>query len=222
MTGVQTCALPIYRRLRASLNILLTTWQRPWCDDTLLPAGRLRDLPSRASAADVVVVTKCPALPNASEQKRWRERLRLRAEQELFFSGIEYEELAIGSRRSPDAGELATANCLLITGIADPAPLLAHVQGLFAQTEHIAFADHHRFTLADLTKLAARFDTFAPAPKMLVTTEKDAARLLSVIPGSPLEGLPLGTIGMRAVILNEPERFATFIRDHVATYPAHH
>ncbi|MFZ1691706.1 MAG: tetraacyldisaccharide 4'-kinase, partial [Flavobacteriales bacterium] len=127
-----------HRRLDAGLNILLTTWQRPWCDDALLPAGRLRDLPSRRKAAQIVVVTKCPDLPSPEEQARWRERLGLSMEQELFFAGIAYEELklAVGSRQSavgsgqsavhqdPIEGDclLPTAHCLLFTGIENPQP----------------------------------------------------------------------------------------------------
>jgi tetraacyldisaccharide 4'-kinase len=218
-----------HRRLRAGLNILLTTWQRPYCDDMLLPVGRLRDLPSRSKAAQVVVVTKCPALPDAAERDRWRHRLGLRDEQALFFSGIAYEQprssVDGGRSKSPSESErtdrTSSINCLLFTGIADPGPLVAHVASIADQMEHIAFSDHHRFTKADLQRLAGRYAKFAPGPKMLATTEKDAARLGSVIAGSALEGLPLATIGMRAIILNEPERFEDLIRRHVATHPAH-
>jgi tetraacyldisaccharide 4'-kinase len=87
--------------------------------------------------------------------------------------------------------------------------------------EHVAFSDHHPFTRTDLQRLADRYANFAAGPKMLVTTEKDAARLSSSIPGSPLDGLPLAVIGMRTIILNEPERFADLIRSHVATHPTH-
>lgn len=214
-----------HRRLDAGLKILLTTWQRPWCDDALLPAGHLRDLPSRRKAADIVVITKCPALPSAEEQQHWRKRLGLADAQDLFFAGIEYEELrlevGIGqslAHQSTLEGE-PTAYCLLFTGIADPQPLLEHLRKI-ATVHHIAFPDHHAFATADLEQLATRFDTFAPGPKTLVTTEKDAARLGS-LKGTPLEGLPLGIIGIRAVILNEPARFADLIRRHVATHPAH-
>jgi tetraacyldisaccharide 4'-kinase len=202
-----------HRRLTPTLAILLTTYQRPWCDDHLVPAGRLRDLPLRRKAAHIVLVSKCPYMPSSGEQVEWRRRLGLRNDQELFFSGIAYSE--------PKSMPPSISNALLFTGIADPAPLAAHTKRLFAHTEHMAFPDHHAFTHSDLAQLAARFDTFAAGPKVLITTEKDAARLRSVIAGSPLEGLPLATIGMRAVILNEPERFATLIRDHVATHPAH-
>ncbi|MBK9147633.1 MAG: tetraacyldisaccharide 4'-kinase [Flavobacteriales bacterium] len=223
-----------HRRLDAGLNILLTTCQRPWCDDALLPAGRLRDLPSRRKSAQVVVVTKCPALPSVQERKRWRERLQLSDGQELFFAGIEYDEPepseavrqaqkagAIGKASTHDPGPLPTApaSCLLFTGIADPQPLLDHLRKT-ATVEHLAFPDHHAFTRADLERIAQRYATFAPGPKSLVTTEKDAARLGS-LKGTPLEGLPLATIGMRAVLLNEPERFAELIRRHAGPHQAH-
>ena len=87
--------------------------------------------------------------------------------------------------------------------------------------EHIAFADHHTFTSADLQRLADRYANFAAGPKLLITTEKDAARLSSSIAGSPLNGLPIGVIGMRTVILNGPERFADLIRHHVSTHRTH-
>lgn len=206
-----------HRPLDAGLNILLTTWQRPYSEDMLVPAGTLRDLPSRAKAAQIVVVTKCPALPDAPERQRWRQRLGLRDDQALFFGGIAYDAPA-GVHAS---GPLTTDSCLLVTGIADPAPLLAHVRGLYKQVEHVAFPDHHAFSPADLARLAARYAKFAPGPKMLVTTEKDATRLGSVIAGSPLDGTPLATIAMRAVILNEPERFADLIRRHVGPHQAH-
>ncbi len=219
-----------HRRLDAGLNILLTTWSRPYCDDALLPAGRLRDLPSRAKAAHVVVVTKCPALPDTAEHARWRARLGLTEGQQSFFAGIGYDAPSIrvvpsdGSKPSEhrsDPGALNRTNCLLFTGIADPAPLVAHLRSISGQVEHVAFSDHHPFTRTDLQRLADRYANFAAGPKMLVTTEKDAARLSSSIEGSPLDGLPLAVIGMRTIILNEPERFAELIRHHVTTHSAH-
>ena len=211
-----------HRRLKAGLNILLTTYQRPWFKDHVLPAGSLRDLPSRAAAAQVVVVTKCTAVPSLEEQVEWRRDLGLNAGQELYFSGIAYEEprLSVGTWRGEPDEPLPTSSYLLFTGIADPGPLVEHLQAKCTNLEHVAFPDHHSFTAADLRALAQRYATFAAGPKTLVTTEKDAARLGS-LQGTPLEGIPLATIGMRTVILNEPERFAALIRDHVATYPPH-
>ncbi|MBK8499578.1 MAG: tetraacyldisaccharide 4'-kinase [Flavobacteriales bacterium] len=211
-----------HRALDAGLNIILTTWQRPWCDDALVPVGRLRDLPSRSSAAQIVVVTKCPDLPAPAEQERWRERLRLREGQDLYFAGIEYTEPMLdmaGDRPTRMPGDKGTDSYLLFTGIADAQPLVDHLK-VGHKVEHIAFPDHHAFTRSDLDGLAARYATFAAGPKMLITTEKDIARLGSAA-GTPLEGIPLATIGMKTVILNEPQRFAQLIRRHVATHTAH-
>ncbi len=210
-----------HRRLDAGLNILLTTARRPYCDDALVPVGTLRDLRARARCAQVVVVTKCPALPTPAEQAVWRERLGLRPHQQLFFAG-----LAHGAPCLPDGRPLAPPpgrehSALVVTGIARPEPLVAHARSLFGRVEHLRFRDHHAFTAADLARLAGRFDTFAPAPKVLITTEKDAARLRPLLADGPLRDLPVATIGIRTVILNEPERFAELLHRHVGTHPAH-
>ncbi len=210
-----------HRPLDAGLNILLTTFQRPYCDDALLPAGTLRDLLSRANAAQVVVVTKCPALPSAEEQLSWRGRLNLKVDQTLFFAGIGYQEerKLDGSPLDVPFGEAMSA--LVFTGIVQPEPFLDHVRSLCGTVEHLAFQDHHDYTPSDLKRLADVFGNFAAGPKTLITTEKDAARLRSVIKGGPLEGISLAVIGMRTIILNEPERFEALIHDHVRTYQAH-
>lgn len=210
-----------HRALDAGLKILLTTWQRPYCNDALIPAGSLRDLRSRAHAADIVVVTKCTEMPTASEQQRWRERLGLKDRQPLFFAGIEYDEPRIAGL-SDGSVQFGQPTCaLLFTGIVQPEPLIMRARSLFGTVEHIAFPDHHPFSPTDLQRLADRYANFATGPKMLVTTEKDAARLSASLAGSPLDELPLAVIGMRTVVLNEPERFADLIQRHVATNPAH-
>ncbi|MEZ4757097.1 MAG: tetraacyldisaccharide 4'-kinase [Flavobacteriales bacterium] len=215
-----------HRALDAGLNILLTTWQRPFCDDALVPAGRLRDLRSRAKAAHLVVVTKCPSLPTPAQQEHWRSRLGLRAHQHLFFAGIAYQaptvvKSAAGAGAPGASTELKTTNALLVTGIADPGPLVEHLQGLFAGVEHSSFSDHHAFSTSDVQSLAARMAKFAAGPKMLITTEKDAVRLLPLLNGGVWDAVHVAVIGMRTVILNEPEHFADLIRRHVATHPAH-
>ncbi|MCB0764741.1 MAG: tetraacyldisaccharide 4'-kinase [Flavobacteriales bacterium] len=210
-----------HRPLNAGLNILLTTAQRPYHDDALLPAGTLRDLRSRARKAHLVVVTKCVDLPDETERAAWRKRLGSSSEQELFFAGIGYADPhpLEPALQLPPSGQGTSA--LVFTGIADPKPFVMHVHSRFGMVEHIAFADHHTFTSADLQRLADRYANFAAGPKLLITTEKDAARLSSSIAGSPLNGLPIGVIGMRTVILNGPERFADLIRHHVSTHRTH-
>ena len=54
-----------YRKLRATVNVVLVDYNRPVHKDALLPLGRLRDIPSRLKAADILIVTKCPAYLDA-------------------------------------------------------------------------------------------------------------------------------------------------------------
>ncbi len=200
-----------HRRLVPDLKILLTTYHRPYFTDALLPVGTLRDLAVRARYADVVVVTKCPAPPPEEDQLLWRRKLGLDPAQELYFSGIEYTDPK-DLRSGAETGPLKEQNLLLVTGIADPAPLLAHLRPRCRQLGHVAFPDHHRFTPGDGRALAAQFSKFAPAPKLLITTEKDATRLSPVINDGPLQDVPLAVIGMRTVIYNGPERFSALIK----------
>jgi tetraacyldisaccharide 4'-kinase len=210
-----------HRRLKAGLNIVLTTFQRPWYRDALLPAGDLRDLPYRARQADAVVVTKCPALPTPEEQYRWRQRLKLAPRTPLFFSGLRHAEPRSVHDPSDPVATGPEASAVLFTGIANAAPLVEHVHRLFGRVHHVAFADHHRFTPNDQARLARLFDTFATGRKTLITTEKDVARLGSALLNGPLEDLPLAVIGVRAEILNEPHAFTALLRSYVATHPAH-
>ena len=57
-----------YKKLHASLNVVLVNSHRPIFEDRLLPFGRLRDLPSRIADADVVIVSKCPREMEAEER----------------------------------------------------------------------------------------------------------------------------------------------------------
>jgi tetraacyldisaccharide 4'-kinase len=226
ITGLKTVVLDDafqHRRLNAGLNILLTTWTKPWFKDHLVPAGTLRDVPSQARRAQVVIVTKCPETPSADTQAVWRRKLRLGKQQHLHFSSYAYDEPRL---LEPDGTigrniDLAHAAVLLLTGIADPAPIVEHVRKLSPEVAHLPFPDHHEFTTGDLQKAAARLATFAAAQKMLVTTEKDVMRLLPHLRTGPLTNIPIAVIGVRAVILNEPERFKQLLIDHVGTHQAH-
>lgn len=212
-----------HRRVQAGLNILLTTWQKPWYKDALVPAGTLRDLASRGAKAEVVIVTKCPKNPTEAEQAVWKRQLGLAPSQQLFFSGLRYAK----PKMLPTAGalekdiDLVGKRCLLLTGIADPAPFAEHVRGLGAAVEHLRFPDHHTFTLADLRKAAERLATFAPGPELLVTTEKDAMRLLPHLHQGPLAKATIVVIAVEAVILNDQDRFTRLLHDHVGTHQAH-
>jgi tetraacyldisaccharide-1-P 4'-kinase len=70
----------------------------------------------------------------------------------------------------------ATAYCILLTGIAHPAPLVQYLQEqLRPPIQRLHFSDHHLFTPSDVRKINAAARRHPDAP--LFTTEKDAMRL---------------------------------------------
>ena len=149
-----------HRRIRCTYNILLTEYDHLYIDDVLLPVGRLRDLPSRALKADMVVVTKCPPAMRPIDRRVISNRMKLPAFQQLVFSTYQYAEL-------PHEG-----NPLVVTGIANPEPLMHYVKAQCPDAGHLRYADHHRFTQRDVDTIlreAQKYD-------YVLTTEKDKVR----------------------------------------------
>lgn len=157
-----------HRYVSPGLNILLTDFAKTYDEDSLLPAGRLRENAKGASRADVIIVTKCPQhLSTAQQTAKITALLAAHPlhpsteELPIFFTTIGYSPI------------LATKEALLITGIANPRPLVEHLQRQGITLKHLAFADHHHFSTADRARIiacAAHYPT-------LFTTEKDFVRL---------------------------------------------
>ncbi|MBR3989652.1 MAG: tetraacyldisaccharide 4'-kinase [Bacteroidales bacterium] len=163
-----------YRRLRATLNIVLVDYNRPVFKDCLLPWGRLRDLPGRLKAAQVVIVTKCPAELSAQEREAWQKDLHLSPEQQLFFTTLQYGT-PLPVFPEADAHYLYAKQCTVLTGIANDAPLRSYLSDTYKIGQHLQFPDHHAYSKADLRTIGRAIQ--ASATSCLFTTEKDAQRL---------------------------------------------
>ena len=163
-----------YRRLQATLNVVLVDFHRPIFKDRLLPWGRLRDLPGRLKAAQVVIVNKCPAELSDQERAQWRKNLKLSSEQSLFFTTLRYgTPLPV----FPDADKhyLYAKQCTVFTGIANDTPLRNYLSDTYKIGQHLQFPDHHAYTRADIRRIAGAVK--ASATSCVFTTEKDAQRL---------------------------------------------
>lgn len=150
-----------HRKLRAGFYILLTSYNNLYVNDYMLPRGLLRDLPSESTRANAVVVTKCPCKMQPIERRIVSNSLRLATYQQLYYSSIIYADVAL------------PATPLLIAGIANPTPLLEHLQQQFPDTELLDFADHHQFTRKDIRLILNK----AAQYECVVTTEKDYMRM---------------------------------------------
>ncbi|MGI4742477.1 MAG: tetraacyldisaccharide 4'-kinase [Janthinobacterium lividum] len=190
-----------HRRVRPTLNILLTELARPFYTDFVLPAGRLRETHAGAARADVVIVTKCPPELSAAAQAAAAAQVRRYARPgvPVLFSAYAYGAPVplTAAARAPALPPLG-APMALLTGIAQPGPLREHLlaAGYVLAAEHI-FPDHHAFTVADLAAVRA---SWQPG-QVIFTTEKDATRLLAPALAAALAGLPVYTIPVRVALL---------------------
>lgn len=166
-----------YRRLIPNLSIVLVDYNRPVFKDKLLPWGRLRDLPVRIYDADVIIVTKCPAQMEDWPHEEFRAKLNLKPEQKLFFTTIKY-----GTPQPvfPEADSRFTyaPRVILVSGIANDAPLRSWLSDTYKISKCLRYGDHHSYTKGDIRAMSAAVKENPTA--CLVTTEKDAQRLRDV------------------------------------------
>lgn len=171
-----------HRYVKPGLSILLTDYNRLLCDDVLMPVGLLREPIEAKSRAQIVIVTKCPHDLKPIDYNIVSKQLNLYPYQQLFFSHFVY-----GSLKPLFAREAATvpsplpvkqgSHVLLLTGIANPTPLKEELIRRGAQVTLVAYADHHNFSAQDLKQIEAQFSKLPIGKRLIVTTEKDAARL---------------------------------------------
>lgn len=171
-----------HRYVKPGLNILLTDYHRLFTEDTLLPAGRLREQPAGKRRANMVVVSKCPQGMKPIEYRVLQRRLDLMPFQKLFFSTLRYgylKGLFNGQILDLDTLKEQKQNVLLVAGIGNPQQLEDDLRKYANHVSVLSFPDHHYFSTRDTKKIASEFEKLSE-PKLIVTTEKDASRLLDL------------------------------------------
>ena len=167
-----------HRYVKPGVNILLVDYHRLIIYDELLPAGRLREQLSGKDRADIVIVTKCPPDLKPMEFRVITKAMNLFPYQQLYFTRLDYAPLRPvfkGEARRREALDKAD-NVLLLTGIASPRQMMVDLRPQCREMVPLTFADHHAFTQADAERINSQFAAL-PKPRLIVTTEKDAARL---------------------------------------------
>lgn len=169
-----------HRYVKPGLSVVLIDYNRPIYSDLLLPAGRLREPASGKKRADILVVTKCPETITPEEQMRIQKRLNPKARQALYFTRFAYGDLyqltSQATRRAIQS--LAEdSEILLVTGIASPLSLINKLSAYTANIHPLTFPDHHDFTEEDVQLIRQKFEQLSPGKRLIITTEKDAARL---------------------------------------------
>jgi tetraacyldisaccharide 4'-kinase len=169
-----------HRYVKAGLNILLVDYNRLITEDALLPAGRLREPQSAKQRAGIVIITKCPRDLSPLDLRMLGRQMDLYPYQRLFFTTLTYGKLRPlngGDKRYALKQIQREVHILLVTGIANPTPLQEELAAYNDHVTPLAFGDHHAFTAGDLQTIRRHFLALPEGRRMIITTEKDAARL---------------------------------------------
>jgi tetraacyldisaccharide 4'-kinase len=171
--------------------------------DRPMPRGRLREAFGAIRHADALIVTGETPADAAALAARW---------------GVAHAFTAVprpsvpravdpwgGAVRLPRDRPVAA-----VAGIARPDAFFADLERAgWPLVERIAFRDHHAFTAADIASIGARLR--ASGAEAVLTTEKDAVRLL------PLRPLPFVAAFVPLTVTIEPEDlFARWLLERLA------
>ncbi|MBC8753538.1 tetraacyldisaccharide 4'-kinase [Kordia sp. YSTF-M3] len=192
-----------HRKVTAGFNILLTPYHDLYVNDFMLPAGNLREPISGAKRADVIVVTKCPTEVSESKMLQIVQKLRPKANQAVFFTTIAYAETIQNETEKLPLISLKQQPFVLITGIANPTPLLRHLNDQGLSYVHLKYPDHHHFSESEINSIKQKAGS-----KRILTTEKDFMRLLGSL--DALYYLPI-TVAFLAEEVSFQEKVKTFI-----------
>ena len=167
-----------HRYIKPGVNILLVDYHRLIIYDKLLPAGCLREPKEGKSRADIVIITKCPKDLRPMEYRVLMKALDLYPYQSLYFTTLIYDNLkqVYGTESMPINSLPDRCNVLLLTGIASPKQMQNDLSVYNYNLSYLSFSDHHNFSKKDIRTINRKFAEL-PSPKVIITTEKDVARI---------------------------------------------
>ncbi|WP_299113234.1 tetraacyldisaccharide 4'-kinase [uncultured Winogradskyella sp.] len=190
-----------HRKVNPGLNILLTSYNKLYTNDIVLPTGNLREPKLGAKRANIIVVTKCP--DNLPEEKKAAvvKQIAPKNHQNVFFSSIKYSEKVMSESSEKRLHDLSSFT--LVTGIANAKPLVEFLKSKALDFEHLEYGDHYNFTIKDIELLEQK--------DLILTTEKDYMRLLDIESlRSKLFYLPI------EIVLDKPIEFNMLIGEFVS------
>ncbi len=167
-----------HRSLKPHLNILLTEYGNLFTRDYVLPIGRLRESRKGYKRANMIVVTKSPEKISIQEKQKIIAEIIPTERQRVYFSHLVYGNSY--SLLLPDFKLNLNANMdvLLVCGIARPEKLISYLQTKVKNVYVRKFEDHHEYSIDELYTLEETFGNLQSKEKVIITTEKDAMRLM--------------------------------------------
>jgi len=207
-----------HRAVKPGLSILLLDYSRVYEPRWVLPTGNLREPYAGRKRADIIVVTKCPATLNEYQMDKLRVKVAPYPHQQLFFSAISYSALQDIDGYNVSSQIDSDTIIFLLTGIANPEPLVKHLESTAKTVIHHNYPDHHRFSTKNIAKLADEFNACSAQKKLIITTEKDAQRLREQALVETVKQLNFLVVPITVKLLTGQQQFDTIVKDYVRQY----
>lgn len=203
-----------HRSVKPGLNILIMDFQKPFYKDYILPFGRLRESRSGYKRADIIVVSKCPESLSDKEKEAIISKINPLETQNVFFSSINYQAFYDFYNGEP-VFPASTSHFVLVSGIANPEPMLQFLRSKAAFVHLLKYPDHHYFSLSDLEEMKATFDGWEAADKALVVSEKDAVRLCLYAEKLAEWGIPVYVLPIQIQFLEKETEFNQIVMTYM-------
>ena len=205
-----------HRSVKAGLNIVLTAYNNLFTRDLMLPAGDLRDVKASMKRAHIIIVTKCKTDLSAEEKIALLNEIQPAAHQSVFFTAVQYSKPYHLFKNEVPVVDTATS-ILLLCGIANPKPLKDYLTVKMNSYDMLRYPDHHIFNSDDLADIKKHFAKIQSSNKIILTTEKDAVRLVKF--EEDLKDFPVYVLPIEhAFLFNEAEAFNKLVLEFMAAF----
>jgi len=197
-----------FQHVQLRRDVELVVIDRAHLDERLLPFGSLREPISAARAADALLVSG-----NDTDVEAVTSQLGV---EHVFRLAPTYDALRAIGAGGGEAFEARDRRVVALAGIARPERFFAALRGLgWDVVRELVFRDHHWFTARDvdaIRRVAAEADV-----DLVITTEKDAVRLQSLVTQAPS---PDGTVAWAVLplelVIEPPDRFNAWLAARLA------
>ena len=160
-----------HRKLKTTLNIMLSSFSKPFYNDYIFPVGDLRESRSSYKRANIIIITKCPANLNQNEMNDIKLKINPLEDQKIFFTTILYKDILFGNK-SLNINSIINKEILLVTGIAETDSIIRYLNSRSIKFKHLEYSDHHHYSNNDINNILK-----LSRNSLVLTTKKDYYKL---------------------------------------------
>ena len=160
-----------HRKLKTTLNIMLSSFSKPFYNDYIFPVGDLRESRLSYKRANIIIITKCPANLNENEMNDIKLKINLLEDQKIFFTTISYKDILFGNK-SVNINSIINKEILLVTGIAETDSIIRYLNSRSIKFKHLEYSDHHHYSNNDINNILK-----LSRNSLVLTTKKDYYKL---------------------------------------------